>query len=225
MRDIVGSAFAVGLALSPLPALAQSQTSAEPARGAASEDLPLGPENVARHGVVPGVGPTPGMILTVETPAAKCSRDAVKAADGLMTPMDAIATCNEAITSGAVPPPDMASTLVNRGVLLMTMEQPRDAKRDFEAALNYDPEHPEALVNRGAILLTEGKPKEALADLDRGIALGPERPERAFLSRAMAREDLKDVRGAYADYKQAEALKPGWAPVLNELSRFQVKAK
>jgi hypothetical protein len=41
----------------------------------------------------------------------------------------------------------------------------------------------------------------------------------------MAREDLNDVRGAYADYKQAEALKPGWEAVQAELNRFQVKAK
>ncbi|HTI66276.1 MAG TPA: tetratricopeptide repeat protein [Caulobacteraceae bacterium] len=142
-----------------------------------------------------------------------------------MAPTDAILSCNEAITSGVVTTPDMASTLVNRGVLLMRMDQPQDAKRDFEQALVLAPMLPEALVNRGGILLEEGKPQEALTDLDRGIALGPEHPERAYYTRAMAREDLKDLKGAYADYKAAEALRPGWEPVVTQLSRFQVQAR
>lgn len=187
-------------------------------------DLPLEARSVVGE-VVPGVGATPGVILQVDSPAAKCSRDAAKAADQLMTPNDALVTCNEAITSGIISTEDLAGTLVNRGVLLMTMLQPQDAKRDFDRALEIQPLHAEALVNRGAVLVGEGKVQEALADLDRGIALGPERPERAYYTRAQVREDLKDVRGAYADYKTAEALKPGWEPVAVELSRFQIRTR
>ena len=199
-------------------------TAAAAERAASYADLPLEPRSGVGE-VIPGVGPTPGVILQVESPAAKCSRDATKAADQLMTPNDALVTCNEAITSGIMSSEDLAGTLVNRGVLLITMLQPQDAKRDFDRALEIQPAHAEALVNRGVVLVAEGKPQEALADLNRGIELGPERPERAYYTRATVREDLKDVRGAYADYKAAEALKPGWEPVAVELSRFQVRPR
>ncbi|MDB5453294.1 MAG: hypothetical protein JWO33_1872 [Caulobacteraceae bacterium] len=205
--------------------LAAVQAQAQPAPDKVSESpsrgLPTGPQTPL-HGLVPGAGATPGFILTVESPVTQCSRDAVRAADGLMTASDALVTCTEAITSPALTTHELAGTLVNRGVLLMVMRAPQDAKVDFDRALALEPTLAEALVNRGAILVAEGKPREALADLDRGIALQPQRPERAYYHRGLAREDLKDLRGAYADYKAAEALKPGWEPVIAELSRFQV---
>jgi tetratricopeptide (TPR) repeat protein len=188
-----------------------------------SGDLPTGPETPL-HGLVPGAGSTTGVIVVVESPAVKCSRDAARAADGLMTPSDAVRTCNEAIASPATASHDLARTLVNRGVLLLTMRQAQEAKSDFQRALIVEPQLADALVNRGLVLLGEGKPREALADLDRGIALGPERPERAYYHRGQAREDLKDFKGAYADYKAAEALKPGWEPVMAELSRFRLRS-
>lgn len=224
MKSIARSVVALGLGLAPLHALAQVAPAPPGAPSVDAGELPAGPEPVV-HGVVPGVGPTPGVILTVDTPAMKCSRDATKAADGLMAPQDAVETCNAAITSGVGPKEDLAGSLVNRGVLLMTMLQPQNAKEDFNRALEINSEQAEALVNRGAILLSEGNLQQALADLDRGIALGPERPERAYYTRGIAREDAKDIRGAYQDYKMAETLKPGWAPVVQELSRFRVQTR
>jgi tetratricopeptide (TPR) repeat protein len=218
MPNLVGSVLAFGLAFGPMSVLAQTPKASAPADLPRAADPPV-------HGVVPGVGPTPGVILEVDTPAAQCSRNATAAAEGRMTPGDAIGVCNEAILSGVTPPEQVAGVLVNRGVLLMTLNRSADALQDFDHVLATAPDHAEALVNRGAILLSEGKSREALADLDRGIALGPERPERAYFTRGMAREDLKDVRGAYADYKMAETLSPGWPPVVEELSRFKVVSK
>lgn len=210
MKTVVCLAALV-LALSSLQAQAQTSDGA----------LPRGPK-APLHGLVPGAGSTPGVTVVLESPVTRCWRDAVRAADGLMTPKDAVVTCTEAITSPDVAPLELAGTLVNRGVLLMTMAEQRQAKADFNQALEIQPDLAEALVNRGAILLAEGDPRAALADLDRGIALQPGHPERAYYHRGMAREDLKDIKGAYADYKAAEALKPGWEPVAVELSRFKV---
>jgi tetratricopeptide (TPR) repeat protein len=202
---------------------AEAQPIRDAAIAASPPGLPTGPA-APLHGLVPGIGSATGVIVTVESPAVKCSRDATRAADGLMTPSDAVLTCSDAIASPATTPHELARTLVNRGVLLMTMRQAQDAKSDFQRALALEPALAEALVNRGVVLLGEGRPREALADLDRGIALGPDYPERAYYHRGQAREDLKDYKGAYADYKAAEALKPGWAPVVAELSRFQVRS-
>ena len=206
------------LSLCATPTLAQAPADDS---SASAGDLPRGPK-APIHGLVPGAGPTPGLILVMESPVTRCSQNAVRAADGLMTPSEAILSCNEAITGPDILRRDLAGTLVNRGVLLMTMAELGEAKADFNKALELEPSLAEALVNRGAILLSEGRPREALADLDRGIELQPGHPERAYYHRGQAREDLHDLKGAYADYKAAEALKPGWEPVAVELARFKV---
>ena len=185
-------------------------------------DLPMASETPIR-GVVPGVGPTPGYILEVISTRAKCSQDAIRAADGLMAPQDAVRTCNQAIMASGAQGSDLAGTLVNRGVLLMTMLQPEDAKRDFERALQLDPEAAEALANRGAMKISEGQQADGVADLTRAIELGTERPERAYYNRALGREDLGDVRGAYEDYRMAQLLNPNWDAPATQLARFQVR--
>jgi tetratricopeptide (TPR) repeat protein len=222
MLKLLCAAMVLGLASGPPAALAQP--SSGQAAPAGQEALPMEPRQVVGD-VVPGVGPTPGVVLVLDTPAQLCGKSAARAADGLIAPADAMTACNDAITSGIVDKRDLAATFVNRGVLLLTMKRWAEARQDFDRALEIDPDAAEALVNRGAILLAEGKAAEAIADLDRGIALGPERPERAYYQRGMARETLKDFKGAYADYKMADSLRPGWDLVAVELSRFKVVSR
>lgn len=217
--------LAVALLAPMIPALALAApvviTEAKPRLYA---DLPMRSDAPAL-GVVPNVGPTPGIILEFDSPTTKCSQDAQAAADGLMAPMTAVGTCSEAIVNPASEPHEVAGSHVNRGVLLLTMHQIDDAKRDFERALEIDQEQAEALVNRGAMAIAEGRAAAGVADLDRAIALGPERPERAYYHRGLGREDMNDIRGAYSDYRMALTLNPEMTEAANELRRFQVRAR
>jgi tetratricopeptide (TPR) repeat protein len=201
-----------------------AQAQAAPTPVPQSNGLPVKPE-IKPFQLVPGVGPTPGVIIQLSNPGVVCAVDARKAADGEMSPADAVSACNDAITSGALNGHDLAGSYANRGVLLMTMAKPADAKTDLNRALAIEPALAEAYVDRGQILIYEGHPAEGVADLDRGIALGPIDPERAYYHRGLGREDLHDIKGAYEDYKMAEQLRPGWAPVEKELSRFRVVSK
>jgi len=212
--------FATAASLS----LALGSASAQPAPmpEALYPDLPSG-VRAPVLGVIPNVGPTPGYVLEAISPRVKCSQDAVRAAEGLMAPRDAVRTCNDAITSPITETSDIAGSHVNRGVLLLSMAQPQDARRDFERALEIDPNLAEALVNRGAMKIAEGRAAEGVADLDRAIALGTERPERAHYHRGLGREDMGDVRGAYDDYRMALTLKPDMVEAEAELSRFQIR--
>lgn len=193
------------------------------AQGAAT--LPMAPTREP-FTPVPGVGPTPGLVLEIESPRERCSRMARQVSQTLSNPAEGLSACNDAIASNAGLPPDqLAATHVNRGVLLMAAGRNAEALRDFDRALAVAPESAEAYVNRGAILIGEGKAAEGVADLDRGIALGPEQLERAHYNRAIGREMLQDIKGAYLDYQAAAALNPTWdAPAL-ELTRFQVKTR
>jgi len=219
---LLGLAFMTTSAAAQTPTAAQAPGAAPMAR--AYPDLPMERDKSGRD-LVPGVGPTAGVILEVISPRAKCSRDAIKAADGLMAPRDAIVTCNEAITLPSALREDVAGAHVNRGVLLLTMLQADDAKRDFERAIELNPDSAEALANRGSMKVTDGKPAEAVADLDRAIALGTQRPARAYYARALAREDLGYIRGAYEDFVMAQSLEPTWTEPTAQLTRYQVRQR
>ena len=69
-------------------------------------------------------------------------------------------------------------------------------------------------------------PEEARATIDAAIPLatGPDL-QRGLYNRAVAREALGDVKGAYADLKRAVELDPGFEAAKLELTRYQVISK
>jgi len=133
-----------------------------------------------------------------------------------------IADCNRAIDTEQLSARDKAGTLINRGVLYMTLDDYASAQRDFEAGVQLDPNLGEALVNLGGVKIAQRHFAEGIADIDRGLALGPEEPEKAYYNRALADEAMDNIKAAYFDYTKAAELKPTWAPPRLELARFTV---
>lgn len=117
---------------------------------------------------------------------------------------------------------DQAATYTNRGILRLNQSAYDLARQDFDQAVSLAPDLGETYINRGAALLGLHRNSEALQDLDRGIALSPSHPERAFYNRAMARERLNDIKGAYYDYLKASELRPEWELPKRDLQRFKV---
>ena len=117
---------------------------------------------------------------------------------------------------------DRAATLVNRGILLSLRHTYSRAIADFDAALGLNPTLAEAYVNRGVALIRLNDFQAARTALDRGLELNPEDPAKAYYGRAIANEELGDLRAAYEDYNRAAALAPGWSDPRVELTRFRV---
>jgi tetratricopeptide (TPR) repeat protein len=157
--------------------------------------------------------------------AQLCSQTAKNMEHGIAPPPRAIEDCTTAIQYEDLPSRDLAGTYINRGILYMNRGGYVDAKRDFDSALAIMPGIGEAYVNRGAALVGLRSYSEAIADIDRGLALNPDEPEKAYFNRGLANEGLDNIPAAYRDYAHAAELKPGWAPPLNELSRFTVTTK
>ena len=157
--------------------------------------------------------------------AQLCSETAKNMEHGIAPPPRAIEDCTTAIDYENLTGRDLAGTHINRGILYMNRGLYADAKRDFDSALAIAPTVGEAYVNRGAALVGLKSFNEAIADIDRGLALNPDEPEKAYFNRGLAHEGLDDIPAAYRDYSHAAELKPGWAPPLNELSRFTVTTK
>jgi tetratricopeptide (TPR) repeat protein len=153
--------------------------------------------------------------------AANCSNLAL-AGEFDRTTLD---TCTLALEQEALGPDNAAKTYVNRGVVHMRRASLRDARDDFRQAERLMPRLPEIYVNRGVVLIKEQRWREAVAELDRGIALKPEEIEKAYYDRALAREQLDDFMGAYADYNMALKVNPDFEPARKQLTRFRPTSK
>jgi tetratricopeptide (TPR) repeat protein len=120
---------------------------------------------------------------------------------------------------------DRAATYVNRSVLKLRANDAKGALADCEMSIRIDSQMGEAFVNRGAALISLGRPQEAIESLSHGIALGAHKLHYAYYDRAMAREDMGDIKGAYEDYKRALEISSGFKEAADQLRRFRLVPK
>lgn len=136
----------------------------------------------------------------------------------------AIDVCNLALQD-AIAGRELAGTLVNRSVVYIRMGNTTAALADCEAALRIMPTLGEGHANLGVALLRLGRLPEALAALDKSLDYGINKTYVAFYDRGLVREDLGDVKGAYADYKKSSDLKPDFQLAQEQLKRFTILAQ
>lgn len=115
-----------------------------------------------------------------------------------------------------------AEVLNNRSVLHYVRGEYDAALADNTAALKSDDRMAEAIVNRGSIFLVQHRPQAAAANFERALTFNPAHPEKVYFNRAMAREEMGDLNGAYADYAQAAKLAPQWEQPKREMQRFNI---
>jgi len=134
---------------------------------------------------------------------------------------EAVDDCTSALDEGLVLR-DRAATYVNRGIILLRRGDYRRALRDFDMAIELQPDLAEAHLNRGAALRNIDDAAGAVAALNRALELGPREPARAYYNRGIAHEDLGELRAAYGDYRRASELAPDWEAPRVELARFRI---
>ena len=167
-----------------------------------------------------------GLTLMGHSLTEACSEHAQRAGEGSMAPSFAVDTCTAALEEEAATPADRAATRNNRGVVLLTlMGKAEEARLEFESAASLDPGLGESYANRGAALVAEGRWREAVTEIDRALTMTLREPWKAYFNRAIAREGLSDIPGAYADFSKAGELRPGWALVETQLARFAIRRR
>ena len=164
-------------------------------------------------------------VLLMLSPAMICSDHAQQAADGRIASSQAVATCTASLRTEPLTQEDKLGVLMNRGVLYLSMRQLDLARADFDAAAALRPDLGDVYVNRSAVLIGQGRHREALAEVERGLALELVNPERGYFNRAVAKEMLSDIPGAYQDYRRALELRPGWDRPQAELERFSLRSR
>jgi tetratricopeptide (TPR) repeat protein len=161
--------------------------------------------------------------------AAKHCADAAAAAQADNNATDAdVAKCTKAAKLADFDS-DRAAALSNRSLLNFERADYNAAIADNTAALKLDDSLAEAVVNRGAIYAEMHRPSDAAASFSRALTLAPARAEninfyraKIHFDRAMAREDMGDFNGAYADYAEASQLAPQWDQPKQEMARFSI---
>jgi tetratricopeptide (TPR) repeat protein len=133
-----------------------------------------------------------------------------------------LAICSQAITDSSDDPHDRAAALVNRADIRLRVPDFPGVVSDADAAIALQPSLAEAYANRGAGLIGERKFNEALLALNKAVDLESSKSEIAYYNRAVAKEALGDVKGAYYDFKAANEINSQFTLASEQLARFQV---
>ena len=81
------------------------------------------------------------------------------------------------------------------------------AIKDFDQAIELNPDYQNAWYNRGKVKARLGQHKEAIKDYNQAIELNPNDPD-VWINRGNAKDDLRQYEEAIKDYNQAIELNP-----------------
>ncbi len=159
-----------------------------------------------------------GLSLTASAAAAQMSISTFGATDAQGCFEDArsdvtttVDRCDAALRGQTLTKRDRLATLVNRGIVLNRAGRLDDALADFNAALEKDPTLGEAWLNRGNTQYLRGRYDLAIADYEKSLETNISKPWVAWYNIGLAREALKDARGARTAYERALAINPGFS--------------
>jgi tetratricopeptide (TPR) repeat protein len=153
--------------------------------------------------------------------ADSCAAASDAAQEGSRATDAALANCTLAVKL-AYYDKARAEVLNNRSLLHYVRGEYDAALADNTAALKLNDQMAEAIVNRGSIFLVQHRPQAAAANFERALTFNPAHAEKVYFNRAMAREEMGDLNGAYADYAQAAKFAPQWEQPKREMMRFNI---
>lgn len=116
--------------------------------------------------------------------------------------------CSKALGQEGLSARDRAATLVNRGIIYNRTRQLDLGLKDFDAALQLNPELGEAYLNRGNSHFFRREFDAAAADYSRAIDLKCSDLHVAYYNRALVAEVTGRFDDATTDLKSALAIKP-----------------
>lgn len=112
-----------------------------------------------------------------------------------------------AVTIALTLAPQDVELLVDRSVVLASMQRYRESIEDLDSALALEPERAEAWVLRAAALRHLERVDQAFVAVERALILAPENAE-ALLERGILRQLRGDASGARNDWQRAIQLAP-----------------
>ncbi|HEU5285917.1 MAG TPA: tetratricopeptide repeat protein [Sphingomicrobium sp.] len=172
--------------------------------------------------ILAAAAPVQGARITIGSTMA---RACYEAAEALRSDPQSRRICDMALSEEGLSHHDLTGTHVNRGILFMLSGDLDLADRDYDRALELDPNEPEAWLNKGINALKRGDSQVALGFVEKAIGLRTRKPAIAYYMRGIAHEEAGNVRAAYADLQRARMLDPTWPLPAVELQRYRVRTR
>ena len=109
-----------------------------------------------------------------------------------------------------IKPLNLTLTMLTHTIIVALQEanlgNHKGAIKDYDKALELNPDYANAYYNRGVAKGKLGDYKGAIEDFDKAIALNPNYAD-AYYNRGLARRDLGDHKGAEEDFAKAAELR------------------
>lgn len=134
---------------------------------------------------------------------------------------EGLSTCTAALTEPASDEV-RAATYDNRGILYDATQNYSDAYTDFNNSIRLNANLGDAWLNRGVAKIRMKNPEGALSDIQRGMELGPSLMDVGYYDKGVAEMLLGRVPEAYADFKRALEIDPGFTLAADALKNFTV---
>jgi tetratricopeptide (TPR) repeat protein len=163
--------------------------------------------------------PASAAVLTI---GGSFAEGCYKFAESKTATYDAVQTCDRAFAEQALSRDDELATYVNRGIIKMFRSDYGNSAADFDRAIAMDPKRSEPWLNKAILQFRQGDSAGAIPLFDKAIQLSSDHAEVAYYGRALANEDMGNLKAAYLDLKQAQALRPGWDAPTKDLARYKV---
>ena len=166
--------------------------------------------------------PASAAILTV---GGSFAEGCFRFAESRVATLDAMQTCDRAVSEEALSYDDEFATYVNRGIVRMHRKEFAGAQADFDRAVAMNPKRGEPYLNMAVLRFKQGDSAGAIPLFDKALAYGTDAPEAAYYGRGLAHEDTGNLKAAYADLRRAVELRPKWDEPARELARYQVRRR
>ena len=157
-----------------------------------------------------------------KTPAVRCAAEVETASRTGTVTADATHACQQAVGWAHFVHDEMGPALSNRGVLHLIRDEYQEAIADFDAALRQGADPVSVLNNRGLAQAGLHRYQAAADSYSAALVKATSHQERIYFNRAMAQEDLGNLKAAFLDYRKAAELAPNWHKASDAVARFKV---
>lgn len=113
-----------------------------------------------------------------------------------------ITGCTDLLDTPGLRPDEQAMAYAMRALAYSLGSRFSEAIRDYDSAIELNPDFSIALNNRAWALFKSGRAADGIHDVERALGLSPGSPH-ALDTRAHIRQEMGEVRAALADYELA----------------------